>query len=155
MTRPQVKNAIHRYLKSVIDPNPRRLEIIELWNHFNSMCCYCGRELDMGEREGHIDHLIPESAGGKNFKYNRVLSCRECNGDMKRDRNWEEFLKESCKGDKEAIDCRRKKISDWTGNRCLTVSEAEKRIIEENFSTIVNILDEKIAVLKNQTLGPM
>ena len=88
------KNTIRRALRAVIDAEPSRAAIAELWKHFESRCAYCGRVLDKPLREGHIDHLAPTTRGGTNHLSNRVLSCSSCNGDEKRERDWREFLRE-------------------------------------------------------------
>ena len=54
----------------------------------------CGKQLTDGE--GDIDHLVPAALGGANALANRVLSCKPCNAEEKRDRDWIEFLKEKC-----------------------------------------------------------
>lgn len=45
-------------------------EIIE---EFAGKCYYCRKPADT------IDHLVPLSRGGKNFRLNLVAACRRCN----------------------------------------------------------------------------
>lgn len=54
---------------------------------FHGRCLYCGEEC--GDC-GHIDHVIPISAGGSNAPWNLALACATCNL-QKHDRNAFEF----------------------------------------------------------------
>jgi hypothetical protein len=83
-----------------------------LWEFFGSACAYCGGPLKRGQREGHVDHLVPTTDGGVNHISNRVLSCATCNGDEKLDRPWLEFLGEKVK-DRSLVNKRRKRIEAW------------------------------------------
>jgi hypothetical protein len=85
----QAKNYIRQTLWKAVDPDPSTKQKHTLWVHFGSRCAYCGCELDPRNRKAHLDHL---EASGRNHISNRVLSCSVCNGDDKREQNWELFL---------------------------------------------------------------
>jgi hypothetical protein len=106
----QAKNYIRHTLRKAVDPDPSAKQIQALWVHFESRCAYCGCELDRDNRKAHRDHL---DASGRNHISNRVLSCNICNGDDKREQNWELFLVERCGSDVEAHKARRQRILDW------------------------------------------
>ncbi len=52
----------------------KRLEILKREDY---KCFYCFRELQRDDF--YIDHLIPRTQGGQNYKSNLVASCRTCN----------------------------------------------------------------------------
>lgn len=89
---PQARNAIKKALYGLLDKPLKRPQWDELWQFFDSQCAYCGVSLDRSRREGHADHLVSVSLGGTNGMSNFVLSCGRCNGDDKRDMDWEPFL---------------------------------------------------------------
>jgi hypothetical protein len=91
-TPSMAKNQMRRCLQAIIDPHPNDAEVSALWAYFQSACAYCGLLLTRGKRDGHVDHVVPHSSGGSNSIYNHVLSCSRCNGDEKREENWESFL---------------------------------------------------------------
>jgi 5-methylcytosine-specific restriction endonuclease McrA len=91
-TPAMAKNIIRRSFSEIIDPSPSKSGEKEIWAFFNSECIFCGKKLTKTRRDGHIDHLVPSSLGGRNNISNRVLSCATCNGDERRDMNWPEFL---------------------------------------------------------------
>lgn len=86
------KNQMKRCLNAILDPLPNKSAIHQLWAFFDSSCAYCGVKLARPERLGHLDHLIPQAAGGTNDIHNYVLTCARCNGDEKREENWQTFL---------------------------------------------------------------
>jgi hypothetical protein len=106
----QAKNYIVHTLRRAVDPDPSAKQIQALWEHFESRCAYCGCELHHDSRKAHRDHL---DASGRNHISNRVLSCNICNGDDKREQNWERFLARRCGSDVEAHEARRQRILDW------------------------------------------
>jgi len=121
MSPSQARNAIKRCLKSVIDPKPDKAGIDQLWEHFDARCAYCGQDLDRASREGHVDHLIAETDGGCNRLGNRVLSCGTCNGDEKRELDWEEFLAAKCQHNSELVNERRSECTFRFGTATLGV----------------------------------
>ena len=48
-----------------------------IFNLTDGRCYYCGCRLDI--HDFHIEHVIPQSKGGKNTNGNCVPSCRDCN----------------------------------------------------------------------------
>lgn len=61
-----------------------------------------------------MDHLEPTTNSGGNYIRNRVLACKECNGNEKREIHWEKFLQSKCATHKEFVS-RREKIVRWQG----------------------------------------
>lgn len=59
--------------KQRIPLNLRRSVIARDGNH----CVYCDEDLTDGEI--HLDHVIPESKGGKTIYDNLQVTCRRCN----------------------------------------------------------------------------
>jgi ribosomal protein L24E len=94
LTPAQVKNLMRRGLRFLVDPEPEKEDKRRVWDFFRGSCAYCGKQLTDGE--GDTDHLVSASLGGANALANRVLSCKPCNAEDKRDRDWIEFLKEKC-----------------------------------------------------------
>ena len=84
----QAKNIMRRAVEEIIDPSPRTAD--PLWEYFDSQCAYCGKELNRGSRDGHIDHAVPNEG---NHLGNLLLACGTCNGDEKREQPWREFLR--------------------------------------------------------------
>lgn len=107
-TASQAKNAIRRALADLIDPPPSAAKQALLRKHFENRCAYCGDPAP--PRDGHIDHARPEGGSGL---ANLLLACRVCNGDEKREMNWEEFLARKCAGKAEALAERRERILAW------------------------------------------
>ena len=56
-----------------IDPQ-KRLEILKREDY---KCFYCLCEL--ARNDFYLDHLVPQTKGGQNYKTNLVASCRACN----------------------------------------------------------------------------
>ncbi|MBN1203841.1 MAG: HNH endonuclease [Myxococcaceae bacterium] len=106
------KSMIRRSLFEIIDPQPTPAQEARLWVHFGSACAYCGLTLVQGEKQAHLDHLVPSSAGGRNHVVNRVLACAPCNEGGKRDLDWETFLRAKCTVDAE-FETRRARILAW------------------------------------------
>ena len=55
------------------DPQKR----IEILKHEDYKCFYCLKELQRDDF--YLDHLLPQTKGGQNYKANLVASCRACN----------------------------------------------------------------------------
>jgi hypothetical protein len=106
----QTKNYIRKALWKAADPAPSAKQKEALWEHFQSSCAYCGRPLQKTERKAHLDHL---DATGRNHISNRVIACSLCNGDEKREQNWEEFLIKKCGPGTELFQSRRDRILRW------------------------------------------
>lgn len=41
------------------------------------LCHYCSKELYPGDAT--VDHVVPRAAGGRDERFNKVWSCRDCN----------------------------------------------------------------------------
>lgn len=90
----QARNYIRKSLRAILDPPPKALKDIDaLWQHFGSACAYCGVAIERNSRSGQLDHSDSSALGGSNSIFNRVLACGKCNGDLKREMPWDEFLK--------------------------------------------------------------
>jgi hypothetical protein len=127
MTPSAAKNAIRRALLGVIDPYPNATQIHRIWTYFESSCAYCSRSLVRGDRDAHIDHLVAPGAGGSNALANFVLSCGICNGDEKREENWQSFLRRKAPDDT-TYDLRRKRIETWVAD-CGDCSALDSSVI--------------------------
>jgi HNH endonuclease len=110
---PQAKNCIRKTLWELVDKEPSAREKSALWTYFGSECAYCGRRLSQADRNGHVDHLEASLSSGRNHISNRVLACNICNGDEKRESNWEQFLALKCGEDQAAYVIRHSKITEW------------------------------------------
>lgn len=106
------KNLMARALRAVLDPLPSAAETKKLWSYFKSRCAYCNGKLDKRFRTAHLDHLRPAAAGGSNSVYNHVLACAKCNGDLKREKDWQEFLVER-EPDQKERQAREARIQGW------------------------------------------
>ena len=111
-TPSMAKNQIRRCLQALVDPHPTPAEIDKLWLYFRSECAYCGTSLARATRTAHVDHVVSQSAGGSNGIHNHVLSCARCNGDEKRELQWEPFLRSKVLDPIHAAE-RRSRIEAW------------------------------------------
>jgi hypothetical protein len=144
MTAGLAKNHIRRALRAVVDPEPSARDITRLWEYFGSACAYCTRPLDRAKREGDVDHLV---SSGTNHISNRVLSCKQCNGDEKRDADWQEFLrKKVC--DEATLNERRDKIQAW----CRSVSSIRQKVpderVQKEIDTVISTFDAAVKNLR-------
>jgi hypothetical protein len=103
------KNSIRRALTTILSPEPTKKEFDAMREYFEFCCAYCGENIDRNSRKGHNDHINPKES---NHISNRVLSCGKCNGDEKRERDWEQFLREKSESD-EIFNKRKEKIDSW------------------------------------------
>jgi 5-methylcytosine-specific restriction endonuclease McrA len=111
-TLSMAKNKLDRALRALLDSPPSEQDVAELWQYFESRCAYCGKILCREKREGHLDHVQCASDGGSNSIHNLVLACGVCNGDQKREEDWEPFLRK--KRLPEAVFLERKRrIEHW------------------------------------------
>jgi hypothetical protein len=106
------KNAMHRAIEELFCRKLTTQEKDQIWKYFNSRCAYCDKQINRELRHGHMDHLDCSANSGGNYIRNRVLACKECNGNEKRERDWREFLKSKCANDEIFLE-RHKKITDW------------------------------------------
>jgi hypothetical protein len=101
---------MRRGLRFLIDPDPEPADRRRVWAHFQSRCAYCDRSL--ADSEGDLDHLVSAAQRGGNSLANRVLSCKPCNAEEKRDQEWSKFLTSKCK-DQYTLTARRARIQQW------------------------------------------
>jgi len=106
-TLSQAKNLMRRALADAVDRPPNASEQERLRDYFQHRCAYCGATA--GPREGHIDHAEP---GQGNSLGNLLLACATCNGDEKREMQWEQFLRHKCAAD-DVFEARREHIRAW------------------------------------------
>jgi 5-methylcytosine-specific restriction endonuclease McrA len=148
MTTPsEVKNAIRRCLRGIVDPYPSRTRWKLVWEHFESCCAYCGRPIDRMLREGHRDHLVSHKDGGGSDLGNFVLACRECNGDEKRDENWVVFLKRK-NPNARAFRERKAKIEDWIARNL-----AQRRVVSEETREAVAVAAAKVSAALDKAVA--
>lgn len=57
-------------------PEPLRLSIVE---QFQSRCAYCQTQQSISGVRLTVDHIVPESLGGKTEADNLCLACWDCN----------------------------------------------------------------------------
>lgn len=116
-TPSMAKNKMRRCFAAILDPHPSGAEVEELWNYFQSSCAYCGIPLARTSRTGHLDHIVSSAMGGSNGIHNHLLSCNKCNGDEKRDEDWQSFLARKVM-DSDLASERHAHISVWIGRAC-------------------------------------
>lgn len=113
LTPSQIKNLMRRGLRLLVDPEPGVEERQRAMAFFEHCCAYCGRRVQKGE--GDLDHLVSSAKGGRNHISNRVFSCRPCNAEEKREKDWEQFLRQK-HGQGRTLEERRRKILEWVQN---------------------------------------
>lgn len=114
-TLSQAKNDIRACLQEAVDPPLDDGSKSKIRAHFNDSCAYCGRSMGIGS--GEFDHLVPRAKSALNHISNRVLSCRTCNGNEKRDKDWEGFIREKRSG--EDVEHASAVIRAWTSQHAL------------------------------------
>lgn len=112
MSLPVAKNAMRRAIEALYYRPLNQNEKDRIWKYFKSRCAYCNKQIDRVHRHGHMDHLDCSAFGGGNYIRNRVLACKECNGNEKREYNWKKFLKSKCHNP-EAFSRRKSRILAW------------------------------------------
>jgi hypothetical protein len=113
LTSSQVKNLIRRSLRLIVDPEPEPHDRTRCIGFFQHTCAYCGEPIAQGR--GDLDHLVSAARGGRNHISNRVFSCKLCNAELKRDKDWQDFLKER-HGLGSEYSARRQEILVWVQN---------------------------------------
>lgn len=144
------KNVVRRALMQVADPAPDRRQQLLIWDFFASACAYCGRAISKQSKEGHIDHLVSASLGGRNHIANRVLSCAPCNEKEKRDAHWEDFLRVKC-GDESLLAERRARIEEWQRLNALEDTEEAvtlRALAEASAAEVHRLFDEKVVAIR-------
>jgi HNH endonuclease len=137
---PQARNSIKKALYGLLDEPIKRPQLDELWQFFDSQCAYCGVSLDRSRREGHADHLVSVCLGGTNSMPNFVLSCGRCNGDYKREMDWEPFLSQR-NPDPQMRAERRQRILRWIEQHKGTVPHRDPFLAELVASQVSRALE--------------
>jgi hypothetical protein len=106
------KNAMHRAIEELSCRKLTNPEKDQIWKYFKSRCAYCDKRISRKLRHGHMDHLDCSANSGGNYIRNRVLACKECNGNEKREQNWQDFLRTKCV-DNYTLRERKKRITAW------------------------------------------
>lgn len=152
MTPSQARNAIKKSLKALIDPKPTKADKDKIWKYFENKCAYCGCVLSQSDRKAHLDHVVAESDGGSNRLCNIILTCAICNGDEKREMDWQEFLLQKCGAETPEYKQRYNKITHWleTDNGSPIISEEQKALIESAFNTVNTTYSDVVEQLRKQ-----
>ena len=144
----QVKSIIRRGLRQLLDPDPKPAERSRVWTFFNYQCAYCGIALVRGE--GHLDHLISAARDGSNHISNRVLSCKTCNAEEKREMAWKDFLKKKCPDEQVLVE-RQRKIEEWISQHGDTqpLPEESLRLLESEYKRVAAEYDLACRRIRN------
>src|ERR1019366_9355112 len=113
LTPSQIKNLMRRGLRFIVAREPEPADRARCVEFFGHSCAYCWEPIPQGR--GDLDHLVSAARGGRNHISNRVFSCKPCNAELKRDKDWQHFLKER-HGPGAEFDERRQKILWWVQN---------------------------------------
>jgi hypothetical protein len=142
----QAKNYVRKTIWKLVDKEPSAREVAVLWAHFDSKCAYCSLQLARAARNGHLDHLEANRSIGRNHISNRVLACNICNGDEKREEDWEHFLALKCRADEQAYEARRDKIMQWRAT-CAGSPTIDGKIIAQ----VEQSVEDCNALLENES----
>lgn len=66
-------------LKSVTYAKIKPKHLRQRFDDFDGCCAYCGKKLEWGARDCHIEHIVPLSKGGGHVLSNIVYACKACN----------------------------------------------------------------------------
>ena len=66
-------------LKSVTYAKIKPKHLRQRFDDFDGCCAYCGKKLEWGARDCHIEHILPLSKGGGHVLSNIVYACKACN----------------------------------------------------------------------------
>ena len=146
-TPSQAKNTIRRSLFELVSPSPTDVEKEEIWRYFKEECAYCGRKISKDERKGHLDHIIAISRGGTNSKYNHLLACSICNGDEKREMEWDQFLQKKAADNDEYL--RRKRIiEEWKARDDFNIHEGLLKLVNQTINIALQNYDESVRYIR-------
>lgn len=152
MTPSQARNAIKKSLKALIDPKLTKAEKEIIWQFFENQCAYCGCELNSKDRKAHLDHVVAEADGGSNRLCNIILTCAICNGDEKREMEWQTFLKLKCQDNTEEYSRRYNKITHWLTKKggSAILSNEQKAQLDSAFNTVDALYSDVVDKLRKQ-----
>lgn len=88
----QNSNKVQNVNEEIIDYYTNTEKRILILERDNYKCNYCMKELN--KDDFYLDHIIPRSQGGNNYRSNLLVACNSCNT-KKNDKNVEEFLLEN------------------------------------------------------------
>jgi HNH endonuclease len=152
----QARNAIKRALYGILDHYPTGAQIDELWEFFESRCAYCGEPVDKVGRQGHVDHLVAVATGGSNHISNCVLACGKCNGDFKREMDWESFILKIYNRTPEFI-VRRGRILRWVEIHSGAVPHRDPsltRLVEDQIAGVLDSFNVAVERIRSTRLEP-
>ena len=154
MTPSQARNAIKKSLKELIDPKPTKAQQDQIWQYFENQCAYCGCDLIRKERKAHLDHVVADADGGSNRLCNLILSCATCNGDEKREMDWQTFLLQKCQGKTPAYQQRHNRITQWFAEQggSAVITNQQQAQLESAFNTVNAIYSDVVAELKKNNI---
>lgn len=66
-------------LKSATYAKIKPKQLRQRFDDFDGCCAYCGKKLEWGARDCHIEHILPLSKGGGHVLSNIVYACKTCN----------------------------------------------------------------------------
>lgn len=152
MTPSQARNAIKRSLKALIDPKPNKAAKEKIWQFFDYQCAYCASKLSPKDRNAHIDHVIAEADGGSNQLCNLILTCAICNGDEKREMDWQTFLLQKCQGKSTEYHQRYNKIIQWFSEQpgSVTITDEQQAQLDSAFDLINKQYSHAVEQLRKQ-----
>jgi hypothetical protein len=149
LTPSQVKNIMRRGLRLLIDPNPEPEQRAQCVEYFGHICAYC--DDDVAKGQGDLDHLLSSAKGGRNHISNRVFSCKRCNAEEKREKQWESFLLDKY-GPGPVFNERRSKILGWVAiaGDVPPLSDEMLEILEAQSRAVVAGYDEACKMIRAQ-----
>jgi hypothetical protein len=147
---PQARNSIRRALLYVAGVRFSKAYKERCRVHFADACCYCGTDIARASRQGHYDHAIAIASESSHFHL--VYACGRCNGDQKRERDWEVFLLEKCEGDKAAFRTRRQAILDWFATEPPTMlGDNARRALKDAETLALSGFNQAVETLRLET----
>lgn len=142
---------MRRGLRQLLDPELEPVDRLRAYEFFNYRCAYCDIELELGK--GDLDHLISAAKGGSNHISNRVLSCKPCNAEEKREMVWRDFLKKKCLNEHVLAE-RQRRIEEWV-SQCggiRTLPEESLRLLENESKRVTDEYDVACRNIRNVKL---
>lgn len=152
LTPSQVKNLMRRGLRLLVDPEPETEERQRAISFFEHCCAYCGDVIEKGK--GDLDHLLSAARGGRNHISNRVFSCKPCNAEQKRDKDWQQFLREKHRAGN-AFESKQRKILEWVqlSGAVAPLPEAVLQLLEEQAREVTAAFDAACAKVRRAQPG--
>jgi len=145
----QAKNAMRRSLADLVDSPASQTEQDRLREYFQHRCAYCGAAAP--RREGHLDHAV---ADGGSHVGNLVLACKTCNGDEKRERGWEQFLREKTADDDAQFAVRYARIAGWMAKNPSTRPPLPSEVVDalKTAETAINAFEQAYDAVRKAML---